>query len=387
METLSKGHFMKRLGLVLLTLALCLASARVQGRNSFAVQVFTGVLSGDLNLAGNNVTIIEGHFDIDGNLIVTQNATLILRNAIVNIVQHKDFEHGIVLTNSSGGRPTLEVSNTIINSTYKYSIDTYQNSSISVHDSNFTAQTPAYGWISLHDSSSASFQNVTVHGLNSMTKVDYVIIENSSIDILNIYGPAAINYSNITQSNSYGSGLVLIGECSIAQVQTFDISGQGIQRSTVDSVFTYNESSTGLISCNYSNCGAYDESRVFVGWYLDVQVIDSIGQMVPYSNITYYDENKIWLYTVTDSGGQTTLELAEKIINATGMHNVEDHLVIATKDGHSNQTTVTMNENKKVTIRLEGLVIPEFPSTLILPLIMLATLLTVAIYKGKIGYT
>ncbi len=136
---------MKRLGLVLLTLALCLASARVLGRNNFAPQTFKGVLSGDLNLAGNNVTIIEGQFDIDGNVIVTQNATLILRNAIVNIVQHWDFEHDIVLTNSSGGRPTLEVDNTIINSTYKYSIHAYQNSSISVHDSNFTAQTPAYG--------------------------------------------------------------------------------------------------------------------------------------------------------------------------------------------------------------------------------------------------
>jgi hypothetical protein len=346
---------MKRLGLVLLTLALCLASARVQGRNNFALQAFKGVLSGDLNLAGNNVTIIEGQFDIDGNVIVTQNATLILRNAIVNIVQHGDFEHDIVLTNSTGGRPTLEVDNTIINSTYKYSIHAYQNSSISAHDSYLAAQTPAYGWISLQDSSSGSFQNVTVHGLDSMTKANYTTIDGSSIDILNIYGLADINYSNITQSNSYGSSLALIGECSIAQAQTFDSSGQDIQWSTVDSVFTYNESSAGLISCNYSNCVAYDESRVFVGWWLAIQVEDSIGQMVPYSNISYNDENKIWLYTVTDSGGQTRLVLAEKIIDASGMHNVENHVVIAAKDGYLNQTTVTMNENKNVTMRLEGL--------------------------------
>ncbi len=215
-----------------------------------------------------------------------------------------------------------------------------------------------------------------------MTKANYTTIDGSSIDILNIYGLADINYSNITQSNSYGSSLVLIGECSIAQAQTFDSSGQDIQWSTVDSVFTHNESSTGLISCNYSNCVAYDESRVFVGWWLDIQVEDSIGQMVPYSNITYTDENKIWLYTVTDSGGQTRLVLAEKIINASGMHNVENHVVIAAKDGHLNQTTVTMNENKNVTIRLRAFG-PEFPSTLILLLIVFATLLTVVVYKRK----
>lgn len=41
-----------------------------------------GVYQGNLILNGNNVTLIEGRFDINGSIIVEENATLILRNAV-----------------------------------------------------------------------------------------------------------------------------------------------------------------------------------------------------------------------------------------------------------------------------------------------------------------
>jgi len=51
------------------------------------IKASSDIHQGDLVLVGNNVTVIEGQFDINGSILVEENATLILRNAVLNFTQ------------------------------------------------------------------------------------------------------------------------------------------------------------------------------------------------------------------------------------------------------------------------------------------------------------
>jgi len=126
------------------------------------------------------------------------------------------------------------------------------------------------------------------------------------------------------------------------------------------------------------------EGKVYVSWYLDVQVIDSIGQDVPSANVTATFSNGTEAESkLTDLSGWTRLTLMDKMINTTGEYPVGNYTVEATYDIHSDQTTVNMTENQQITLTLAGFIIPEFPSFLILPLFMVATLLAVILYRRK----
>jgi hypothetical protein len=76
------------------------------------VRASPDIYQGDLLLAGNNVTIIEGRFDINGSILVEENASLLLSNALLNFTS--GFGHGIYLQNPSNGNPRLVAHNTTI---------------------------------------------------------------------------------------------------------------------------------------------------------------------------------------------------------------------------------------------------------------------------------
>jgi hypothetical protein len=80
------------------------------------------------------------------------------------------------------------------------------------------------------------------------------------------------------------------------------------------------------------------------------------------------------------------LALEEKMMNVTGEYLVGNYTVEATYNVHSDNTTVNMTGNKHVSLILEFLIIPEFPSVLMPPLLIIATLLalmSVCVQKRK----
>ena len=72
---------LKRLVFTLLTSFSLIVILLVREGAISNVKASPDIYQGDLVLQGNNVTIIEGRFDINGSIIVEENATLILRNA------------------------------------------------------------------------------------------------------------------------------------------------------------------------------------------------------------------------------------------------------------------------------------------------------------------
>jgi len=128
----------------------------------------------------------------------------------------------------------------------------------------------------------------------------------------------------------------------------------------------------------------HDQSKIYVCWYLDVHVTDSIDQDVPSANVTaIYPNASTAESKPTDSDGWARLTLMEKMMNATGQYPVGNYTVEATYGVYSNTTTVNMTENKQFTLRLEDFVIPEFHTLIILSLFITVMLLAAIIYRRR----
>jgi len=86
---------------------------------------------------------------------------------------------------------------------------------------------------------------------------------------------------------------------------------------------------------------------------------------------------------LTGVDGWTRLALMEKMKNATGDYPVGTYSINATYLSYSSGATANMTENQAITLTLEGFIIPEFPSSLILLLLMTAALFAVIVYRRK----
>ena len=141
-----------------------------------------------------------------------------------------------------------------------------------------------------------------------------------------------------------------------------------------------------MLNSTYAHLYVKGVAKVHVSWCLDVRVEDSIGQDVPSAFVRTFYPSELGLILVsgfTDARGLVRLALPEKMMNATGEYPVGNYTVRVTYDIYSDDTTVNMTENKQITLTLEDFIIPEFPTFLILPLFMIATLLAVIVYRKK----
>jgi|Deesub1362A_J573_1020465.scaffolds.fasta_scaffold00519_16 hypothetical protein len=116
-------------------LFLFLTFVLVQRSFVSSVKAFPSVYEGDLVLLGDNVTLIERKFDINGSIVIKDNATLVLRNALLNFIQNENFMYNITLKNPLGGNPCLLVYNSTITSNYRMSIRMFENSTATLSNS------------------------------------------------------------------------------------------------------------------------------------------------------------------------------------------------------------------------------------------------------------
>ena len=63
----------------------------------------TEVHGAGLQLSGNNVTVMEGYHEINGSITVEENATLVLRNAIINFTSTHDYQFETRLVRAARG--------------------------------------------------------------------------------------------------------------------------------------------------------------------------------------------------------------------------------------------------------------------------------------------
>ncbi len=425
---------MRRL-MFLLVLLLPIAFGLVERRNSSSVLAsseISDIYQGDLILDGDSITIIVGTFDINGSVIVEDNATLTLQYAIMNFTQTEDLQYNITLRNPTNGNPCINIYNSTIetdfrldiilednstatlnNSTIKAYIMTYDSSTLTITNSSYVDVQFSYtsSSIIIDNSTVREWQiyyhprvqileskinslltgmkavNCTIHELYKGNTAYWNLVTNCSVNIL----PGGLT-PNITVINSeikgwrfafYESSEATITNSSIGSVSTFGTSKVHIADTKTTSCLQASGSSTiSLINSTYSWASLYEQGRIHVNWYLEIQVIDSIGQEVPAAHVeAIYPNSTLAKSDVTDVDGRTRLMLVEKTISATGEYTIGNYTIEATYETHSAHATVNMTEHKQTTLTLEDFIIPEFPSTVVLLLLIITTTITAKAYR------
>jgi hypothetical protein len=468
---------MRKFLFVFLVTFLLVAFASVHEGNIPVVKAFLSVYQGDLILGDNDVYVIEGEFSINGSIIVEENATLVLRNAMVNFTQKYNNQFSMIFQNPANGNPRLLLENsTIYAGRYDLRIKLYGNSSATVNE--LIAETPEervrlfasdFSVISVLDSNARyghviAFGNSSINVSNSLlfnVYGDYdssVIVSNCSLFYVYAYRKSDVYVSNSTidvavkpfvdsanfsvkeldpryvkywsyqtncsvsvASEGWSPNLVLtdthvngwafglhgtanatISDCKLHSLEvsysstlsvsnsaigvlSFFVSSRGdFYNTTIQNLKLYADSKLWLLNSTYTTCTINHQSKIYVSWYLNAHVIDSIGQDVPSANVTAtYPNTTMAESRLTDASGWARLTLMEKMMNATGEYPIGNYTVEAAYEPYSNSTTVNMTDNQMITLMLSDFVIPEFPSFLIL--FMIVTLLVAILPRKRLG--
>jgi len=375
---------MNRLLSLILVSSLLLSLGLVISRSIPSVRASPDLYQGDLVLDGNNVTTIQGPFDINGSIIVRGNATLILENAVVNFTQTSKWQWNMTFEDPLDGNPRLLAANTTVTSSYLYSIRLDTGSSATVFDTEFGGYSGGHCQLWVIDS--AYFDQLTVFGMSISGSSANVFISSSFISVLNVYSVANLSVYNTTVSmgvNTYGTDSIFLDNCTLNVANADSESQQYISNSTITYVWSYENATIWLVNSTYTNHAAYNWSTIFVFWNLDVHVVDLSIQDVPYANVTAtYPNVTLAESELTSSDGWARLTLMEKMMNETGDYPVGNYTVAAEFEAHEEQQSVNMTNTREITIQLQ-FIIPEFPSSLLLPLFITATLLAVSIYSAR----
>lgn len=159
---------------------------------------------GDLVLSGNDFYTINGEFNINGSIIVTENATLVLKDAFVNLTQTENYQFNITLKDAVDGKPRLIVDNaTIDTGGYFFNIALYENSTAQVDG--LKENSGSIIWLVLNDVSSAEVTNSDFLGVklynSSVLNLTY-----SAISSIHVHNNAVAAISNIETYYFYAAG-------------------------------------------------------------------------------------------------------------------------------------------------------------------------------------
>jgi 5-hydroxyisourate hydrolase-like protein (transthyretin family) len=380
------------------------------------VKAFPDFYQGDLILNDDNVTIIEGHFEINGSIFVEENATLILRNAIVNFTTAGS---GIFMQNPANGNPRLQAENTEIvglsdNRFYDNSSATFSNFTTNAFfylsdKTNVTVLDSTFGGIQARDFSTVTISNSTLQNLSIVLMSgnasvvtlssgffkhwDFWVNCSVAFKLQTSAPDVALNQTTInTWSFSFqGTSTATITKCILSQLHAnmaaFPSGNIDVYDSVISTVELYSSTTVTLTNTTCTLLDPRQSSKIDVYWYLDVHVLDDSptpGQSVQLANATaVFSNGTLAKQALTGVDGWTRLTLMEKMKNATGDYPVGTYSINATYLSYSSGATANMTENQAITLTLEGFIIPEFPSSLILPLLMTAALFAVIVYRRK----
>lgn len=426
---------MRRLIVFILTLYLMLNSTFYLKGDILTVEASPSIYQGNLILGGNNVTVIEGEFNINGSIIIEENATLILRNGTVNFTQASDRQNNLTLTNSLNGNPRLIASNVTLTSQYEFPIYLNQNGTADFSSSTLQKMTTfqadgsiinMYNSTSdythwLYSSSSLSISNSTV-GEMMIYDSPTVPIFNSTVNSLNI-APSSVDCTisklkpdlfsrwnfisncsvNILPSGTapnvtlidtnvnhwrfgvYGNSTMTVADSTINDFSVFGSTFLRVSDSSIGSyIYARDSAVVLLINSTYQYVmGIDDSASIDVAWHLDVHAVDSNGADVPSASVTAtYQNGTLAQSEVTDLNGWARMVLNEITMNHTGEYPIGNYTVEAAYETHLNSATVNMTENMQTTLSLP-FVIPELQPFLVVPLFLFATSFAVIVYRRK----
>ncbi len=438
---------------IILVLSLLFTLVYVQGFDVPTVDAST-IYQGDLVLTGNNVTTIEGRFDNNGSIIVEDNATLILQNAVLNFTQSQSYQYNITL-GPSDDNPQLLVYNSTVTTSSGYLRARAHKSYVEIDNSTFYNINLGVRWYSVLSISNNSYFNwfLSVSD-NTPTIISNSLIKNfytddlcdtqlfdSEIDVfsssyreinctISELEPGLVSYwsptnnhtfiippegriSNVTLTNTLVNNWefyfevrsnVTINSSTIYYITASYNSSVSLKSTTCKYAYIYMTSalfvtdssmlsirfaysSNGwLLNSTYSQINLYSDvtPKVYVSWYLDVHVVDSIDQDVPSASIIItFPNSTVADSKLTDASGLARFPLLEKMVNGTGEYPVGNYTVETTYETYLGSTTVNMTETQELTLTLENFIIPELSSSVLLSVFIIATIIVIIVNRRK----
>jgi parallel beta-helix repeat protein len=397
---------MRRIVFVVLVFSLLIGLTFVQNGNIQAVKASSSIHQGDLILAGNNVTTIENkRFDINGSIIVEENATLILKNAIINFTQTKNYEYKMDFRNPANGNPRLQALNSTLTSKFLFAVVFHDNSSAIIREiTTLKCYLEAFDYSTVdvldstvvnlwaYEHSVLTVANSTITATLRGSDYSTVSASHCTTKYVDTWGRPTINISNsnitynlLPQLKSVNCSVTGLNpglfqswnslqDCSVVeaaegfapnitlldtQILGWSLFFLGSSNATVRNsklryLYAVGSSTVNVCNSTYSYRGIEQSARVYVYWYLGVHVVDSIDQDVPCANVTAAYANATVASMPTDANGWARLTLMEKMVNATGEYPVGNYTVEATYLSYSANTTVKMSGNEEITLALEG---------------------------------
>lgn len=312
---------MRKVGIILLTSFLIVIAGLPQSR--FVVEAKSlstlFIYQGDLVIDSNNVTSINGDFEINGSIIVKDNATLILNDVRLIFTQNASNQFSMTFTNASNGRPRFLAENATItgnghnmqiefaaNSTARmngltlqwgisiycredpevwitdsapYQLRTADNAVVNIENSTIDVGILTYGY-SIVDLTNCTCGFLHSEDNSRATVADSFIvsdIETSSTNIncnLTNYKPSHVSYWNFRQNCSVIIGT--LGEAPNVTVSNTEVGGWGlslhgfsnatIHGSELQILRTYGLSDAHAYNSSAQSVYAWDNSKI---WFIN----------------------------------------------------------------------------------------------------------------------
>lgn len=205
--------------------------------------------------------------------------------------------------------------------------------------------------------------------------------------------------------NIFGTSNITIAESAIRWIYCYDKSETEIYNSRLTYFVVLYENAHGYLEDASMGFGVFSNDNseawcfnvtapygfqveenavVYIGWWLNIHVIDQEGTSISGANITIKDsEDRTVAWGKTNQHGWVKFGLLEKALNATGEYPVGNYTVEASYNGYSDSGSIQMDKNREMTLQLP-FIIPELPqATILLVLFALATAITYTDKKLK----
>jgi len=310
---------------------------------------------GDLILSGNNVTIIDNQIlHINGSIIITENATLIIRNnGSINLTQQQGNQFNITLKNPANGNPRLIMKNysSVTGNGHSLFLDFYGNSTMETN----LAATLENVIFRFFDSSYANITESEFWLINLYNNA-ILHVTNATLNYVFLYGDSKAIVSNAEIYNEFLAGVnseVTISNCEILSAKARSNAKCYIYDSVITNATLYEEAKAWLINTTTINGVTYNNSIAYIYYYLDAHVTDLVGQDIPSANVTAYDiENALADSKLTGMDGRARLTLMKGFANETGFYWTGAYTIVTYYAECSNSTLVDIYDNTEIEVTL-----------------------------------
>lgn len=180
------------------------------------IKVAAPFYQGDLVLSSDDVYTVTGEFNINGSIIVTENATLLLKDAFIKFTQTSNYQFNITLRDAVNGHPRIIVDNaTIDTGGYFLNIELCENSTA---EANGLKQ------------ASGSFLGLVLHDISTAEVAESAFLLIATYDLSNLN----LAYSSIDSVQTYEESSAVISEANLMYLYPSSGSTVSVQNSTIE---------------------------------------------------------------------------------------------------------------------------------------------------------